>query len=433
MDTNRFTTTKKILEAIALPIVAALLLRLWTGSHFGYPWWWLAPLAIALRYGVAYGVGSSLVLVLANLLAGHYQSSPLPLSSGEIIGGFIATYLAGLYAGHYRNRLTEANARLEYLEHRLESLTRVFYVTRLSHSRLEESLITKSDDLRSALTRIAEEIGSDFTPAHPMPHRPLQDLLQLLAFHGRINDASIFQFVDGRVRVEPAADLGSPFQLDVGDPLVRKVVEDQVPAYHSVDQILGEQASAYRVVLPMVAADQTLLALIVVAEMPLLALNEENLLTMAAMAAYVADALHGEHLSHEVRSVLPACPGDFALDWRRLGHLRQRARVHSSWVQLIPGDDARKGIAGSLVDARRGLDRYWPDMDGTPESRLMVLLPLSGEGAVEGFLQRVDDFCSKHFGGSLSTLGWSTRHGEIVEGSAAELAALVHTDTAHAG
>jgi hypothetical protein len=53
MDSTRYTTVKKILEAIVLPIMAVVVLRLWTGSHFGYPWWWLAPLAIALRYGVA--------------------------------------------------------------------------------------------------------------------------------------------------------------------------------------------------------------------------------------------------------------------------------------------------------------------------------------------------------------------------------------------
>lgn len=433
MDSNRITTIKKTLESVAFPVAAALLLHLIEGRHFGFPWWWIAPLAIALRYGVAYGVGSGLVLVLANMATGHYHSAPLLLSGGEIVGGFIVTYLAGLYSGHYRNRLTEANARLEYLEHRLESLTRVFYVTRLSHSRLEENLITKSDDLRSALVNIAEQVGIDYTAARPLPEKPLQYLLQLLAFHGRLSDAGIFPVVDGRPREDSITHLGTPFQLQGDDPLVRGVLEDQSPAYYSVDQILSDRTSAYRVILPMVAADQTLLALIVVAELPLLAVNEENLLTMAAMTSFVADALRNEQLSHEIRASLPGCPADFALDWRRLGHLHQRARVHSSWVMFTPGMDARKDIGKTLLGARRGLDRYWLDMDGTPDSRLMVLLPLAGVGAVQGFLQRVDSICSERFDGPLSALGWSASHGEVIAGHAGELAELARAGAPDAG
>lgn len=433
MDSTRFTTIKKILETIAFPVLAALVLHAFSASHFGYPWWWIAPLAVALRYGVAYGVGSGLILVLANLAAGHYHSEPGLLSSGEIVGGFVVTYFTGLYAGYYRNRLTEANARLEYLEHRLESLTRVFYVTRLSHSRLEENLITKSDDLRSALVRIAEQIGTDFSSARPLPEKPLQNLLQLLAFHGRLSDTGVYPVVDGRAQVDPIAHLGVPFRLDGDDTLVRGVMEEQIPAYYSVDQILDQRTSAYRVVVPMVSADKTLLALIVVKEIPLLAVNEENLLTMAAMASYVADALDSERLSHDVRAILPACPTDFALDWRRLGHLHRHARVHSSWVMLSPGEHARQGIAKAIAGARRGLDRYWLDIDGTPDSRHLVLLPLSGEGAVQGFLQRLDSLCMERFGAPLSALGWRTRHGEVLEGSAHELSELAHPEAAHAG
>lgn len=433
MDTTRSTRIKKTVESVALPILAVVLLRLWPGGHFGYPWWWLAPLAIALRYGVSFGVGSGLVLVVGNLVAGHYAAASWPLPGSEIVGGFIATYLAGLYAGHSRNRLTEANARLEYLEQRLESLTRVFYVTRLSHSRLEENLITKADDLRSALVAIAEQIGDDFSESEPLPERPLQNLLQLLAFYGRLGNTGIYAVVDGDPQSHPAAHLGAPFRLDTDDVLVRGVIEEELPAYYSVDQILADRTSAYRVVLPLIAADGTLLALIVVADLPLLALDEENLLTVAAMAAYVADALHGERLSHRVRRAVPACPSEFALDWARLGHLRRHAQVRSSWVLLTPGEQARGEVVELISGARRGLDRYWLQIDGEQAaSRLMVVLPLAGEGAVEGFIQRIDAMCSEHFGASLQVLGWHASLGSIEHGSGDELRRVLEQETTDA-
>lgn len=100
---------------------------------------------------------------------------------------------------------------------------------------------------------------------------------------------------------------------------------------------------------------------------------------------------------------------------------------------LVPGKDARKDIMKTIADARRGLDRYWIDIDGSPDSRLLVLLPLASGGAVQGFLQRVDDICNEHLGASLPQLGWSVRFGELESGSADELVALVRTGTLHAG
>ena len=426
MHPVRASQIKKSLEAIVLPALALLVLGHWPHTHVGYPWWWLAPLAIALRYGMIYGLGSGLVLVLGSFAVGAGNGALGLLSSGDIVGGFIATYLAALYAGHSRNRLTEANARLGYLEQRLESLTRVFYITRLSHSRLEESLITKSNSLRSALEAISAEIGSAPASAgDPLPLAPLRHLLQLLAFYGRVGTTGIFPVHNGRADTAALAALGPAFTLNPADALVADVIEGEQPAYYSVDQILADQTSQYRAVLPLVAADGTVLALVVVLDMPLLAVDEENLLTMAAMIAYVADALRASELGRAVRKAVPACPMNVALDWARLGHLQRRARVSSAWVLLRPQHDARGRVGALLQEVRRGLDQYWLVDDTARASPLLVLLPLAGAGAVDGFLQRIDGLCRERVGEPLAALGWRIERGLIEQGSGAELASVL--------
>jgi len=429
MDPALSSILKKSLESALFPLLALAVLYLWHGAHFDYPWWWLAPLAIALRYGVAYGVGSGLVLVIGNFveiwLLGMARSQP----GGEIIGGLIATYLAGLYASHAQSRLIEANSSLDYLEQRLESLTRVFYVTRLSHARLEENLITQSYDLRTALDAIAAELGKSDAQQGELPQRPFGHILQMLAYYGRLGTTGVFQVIDNRrAQPEPLAYIGPHFVLDVIDPLVTGVIENQQLAYYSVDQILAGQASAYRVVLPMSAADGTLLALIVVVELPLLAVDEENLLTLAAMTAFVADAMRAGQLSHAVRRTVPTCPPEFALEWARLGHLRQRAEVHSAWVLLSPGSDAQDGVVELIQSARRGLDQYWRAPLEPAQPGLMILLALAGHGATNGFLQRIDALCRENFGSHLRGLGWSVRHGQIRKGTGKELLALLQRE-----
>jgi hypothetical protein len=425
MDPQRSAMLKKSFESAALPMLMLALLYLWGDIHFNYPWWWLAPLAIALRYGLTYGLGACLVLIFGNFaeiwLLGLNRSQP----GGEIIGGVIATYLAGLYTTHSQSRLVEASSSLEYLEQRLESLTRVFYVTRLSHSRLEENLLTKSHDLRSALDAIARELGQTAAPSKRLAQRPLQHGLQLLAYYGRLGTCGVFQMVDERIDPEPVAFYGQHFVLDPLDPLVTGVIENQQLAYYSVEQILADEASAYRVVLPMSAADGTLLALVVVMELPLLAVEEENLLTLAAMTAFMADALQAGLLSHAVRQQVPSCPVEFALEWSRLGHLRRHAGVHSSWILLLPGAAARGDVVGTVDATRRGLDQYWRSPLEPSQPGLLMLLALGGEGATGGFLDRINTLCREQLGDDISKLGWTVRHGQICEGTGAELKLLL--------
>jgi hypothetical protein len=428
MDPQRSAILKKSFESVALPVLMLAVLYLWGDVRFNYPWWWLAPLAIALRYGLAYGIGAGLVVVFGNFaeiwLLGLTREQP----GGEIIGGLIATYLAGLYTTHAQSRLVEANSSLEYLEQRLESLTRVFYVTRLSHSRLEENLLTKSYDLRSALDAIARELATFGPVKERLPQAPLQHVLQLLAYYGRLGTCGVYQVIDNRVSPEPRAFHGPRFSLELADPLVTGVIENQQLAYYSVDQILAGETSAYRVVLPMTAADDTMLAVVVVQDLPLLAVEEENLLTLAAMTAFMADAMRAGQLSHAVRQVVPACPVEFALEWFRLGHLRHVAGVHSSWVLLLPGTQAVADVVDTVHAARRGLDQYWRSPLAPAQPGLLILLALSGEGPTQGFLQRVNGMCQEQLGGDLEQLGWIVRLGQVQRGSGAELLQLLEPE-----
>ncbi|WEN15822.1 PelD GGDEF domain-containing protein [Rhodanobacter sp. AS-Z3] len=428
MDPQRSVILKKSIESVALPLLMLALLYLWGDVRFNYPWWWLAPLAIALRYGLAYGIGAGLVVVFGNFaeiwLLGLTREQP----GGEIIGGLIATYLAGLYTTHAQSRLVEANSSLEYLEQRLESLTRVFYVTRLSHSRLEENLLTKSYDLRSALDAIARELATFGPIKERLPQAPLQHVLQLLAYYGRLGTCGVYQVIDNRVSPEPLAFHGLRFSLELADPLITCVVENQRLAYYSVDQILAGETSAYRVVLPMTAADDTMLAVVVVQDLPLLAVEEENLLTLAAMTAFMADAMRAGQLSHAVRQVVPTCPVEFALEWFRLGHLRHVAGVHSSWVLLLPGAQAAADVVDTVLATRRGLDQYWRSPLASAQSGLLILLALSGEGPTQGFLQRINTMCREQLGGDLQQLGWVVQLGQVERGSGAELLQLIEPE-----
>jgi hypothetical protein len=54
---------------------------------------------------------------------------------------------------------------------------------------------------------------------------------------------------------------------------------------------------------------------------------------------------------------------------------------------------------------------------------------LAGQGAPQGFLQRVDMLGRDQFGADLRTLGWVVKQGQIRKGSGKELMTLLQKES----
>jgi hypothetical protein len=96
---------------------------------------------------------------------------------------------------------------------------------------------------------------------------------------------------------------------------------------------------------------------------------------------------------------------------------------------MTPGPEAKSGVVELIHGARRGLDQYWRSPLDPTQPGLMVLLVLAGQGATQGFLQRVDMLCRDQFGADLRTLGWVVKQGQIRKGSGKELMTLLQKES----
>ncbi|NTV12249.1 MAG: hypothetical protein HGA47_16000, partial [Zoogloea sp.] len=70
-------TPAAIVETVLLPVLA-IALGLWLApadpllAHAQFPWIWLAPVLLALRYGTASGIAGAAVLAAGWYLLAHY-------------------------------------------------------------------------------------------------------------------------------------------------------------------------------------------------------------------------------------------------------------------------------------------------------------------------------------------------------------------------
>lgn len=384
------------LEIILFPAVGVIL-AVWldrtTPFDAGqFPWLWLIPLLIGLRYGLVAGATSSLLLVVDSYTAFWLNYTAQPMSTLQIVGGLFLTLVAGQYSSIWHGRMERFQARLDYTEDRLETLGRTHFITRISHDRLEEALITQPVTLRQAMEALGQlnvEVSGGLSMSGA------NALLQLLAQYCRFDSSSLFLYDGVKFIRQPISHIGRSTVLEISDPLIVAVLERKNAAFYSVADLRtlrnDLKESRYRVVFPLISATKEWIGILTVDDMPLLAHTEENLTVAAAILQYVADDAWSRRATSLLRHNFPACPTMFARELIRLQHLRMSNGLRSTLIGFRCGDASRgREIGERLIALLRTLDLHWyhpPFADH--QHGLVILLPLAGPASVHGFIKRI--------------------------------------------
>jgi hypothetical protein len=367
----------------------------------GGGWIWLAPLVCALRYGLAQGVLGSLVLLgVYYAEAGAAASAPRAF----FLGGFAMVMVCGQFGDIWGNRLRHMRTVTDYLNERLGVLTRSHFLLRLSHERLEHDLLSRPATLRDSLTQLrALSLQADPQQAagHGLFHA--DRFIEVAAQSCQLERAQLHACAGGRVEATPLASAGGVFELDTDDILLRYAIEQRTLAHVSSPYIAPGVRTRYIAVVPLLDVSDAVIAVLVVKHMPFLALTEENLQFLLVLCGYYTDGARHTEVAGGLLAAYPDCPQEFALDFSRLVRLNRAAGIHSSLVALIFD---KSDIGATLFDhvqhSRRSLDVQWP-IHGDDRDAILVLMPLSGDSAVDGFLLRLEESIKAQFGVDFET------------------------------
>jgi hypothetical protein len=396
-------------EAVVLPLLF-IALGLWTHpadplhAWSGFPWPVLAPVLIALRHGPMPGVFSAITLLAAWLglqATGHLEGG---VPRTYFLGTLVITLVAGEFASLWRNRLRRAEAQSGYQQERLERLTREHYLLRLSHDRLEQDLLSRPASLRDALATLRAEASASAPGADPLPGADA--LLKLLAQFCQIESAALVALAaDGRPATEAACRIGHHFPIVADDPLVRAsagadglchVAGDIHPEVHGSQYLVAARLR------DLAGADHGLL---IVESMPFLAMHEESLQILNLMVGYYADALGAAALVAPITTSLPACPPPFALELQRLWHMRRDSGLPAALVALTyPHRPLLEDMPLQWPRLQRAMDTLWHVRQDEREA-ILVLMPMTGPAAIEGYLSRMEAWLGQHLGDAPGQFG----------------------------
>ena len=380
------------------------------GFGLGFPWLWLVPALLALRFGTVGGLFSGALLALAwfgRALVGWPADDP-GFPQQYFLGGLVLVLGCGQFSDVWHDRLRRVREVNHYLGERLAALTRSHFLLQLSHQRIEHELLLRPVTLRDLLGELRSVAARE-----PGLLPGSRFVLQLLSQSCELEVASVHAMDARAPRTEALAALGEPLPLDADDPLVRSALELDRLAHVQADQAAAV-GSRYLAVATIETSGRERLGVLAIERMPFFALNQENLQLLTVLLGYWADGVAARRLVRGVLALRPDCPPEFALEVVRLQGLRRHADVDSALVAFVlerSGEGAN--LAAQIRRMPRSLDLVW-EIE-TPTRRVMVnLLALAGPAAVEGFLARIEgvlraqfdtDFSRARIGVQVAALG----------------------------
>jgi polysaccharide biosynthesis protein PelD len=397
-------------EVFCIPLLAIALAWWWVPSDpmlvkSAFPWLWLAPVLVALRYGVMPGLVACIPLLGNWLLSEHFGVIGADFQRGYFFGGALLVLVCGEFSDVWRDRLARIDETNLYLTDRLSRLTKRHLLLNLSHDKLEQEMLARPGSLRDALAQLRDiVIKGDATQALP----GVDELLLLLTQYVNIESAEVHLLRDGGRGLmlgERVSRIGDPAALKADDELLAEAIKQGTLVHIADNEVSFERESNQLVVAPIQASDGTMMGVVAVSRLPFFSLNVENLQMLSVILGYYADNLHSGPLVSGLLKRLPDMPVMFAQEMARMLTLQTKYSLTSQIVMMrFEQGEVGEEIRNHFLRIKRGLDVYWQtEVHGQPA--IAILMPFATSSARDGFLIRIERWLASQFKGDFDSLG----------------------------
>lgn len=405
--TVRFPDLVGWLETVALTLATPLAGYLFNRAdpffvQASFPWLWFGPLLVALRYGIAPALSSVALLVVLWFGAIFTGLIVAVFPLHFMLGGALLTLIAGQFSTVWATKLRRSDLLSGHASERFEQLSRAYFVVRHSHDQLEQNLIMRPVTLRQGIMELRGLLaGGGGTIGRELA----QELLVLLTHYCSLSSAAIYALHNGVPDTEPLAQCGRGAPLLKDDLLLRSAIESNHTAYQAANRLNSENQSSYLVAAPIRTSSGNLLGVLLVTDMPFMALHRETLQILSVLLAYSADDIEAAGVARTLITVYSDCPSAFGAELVKMARLKRELDITSTLVviNLSPGPK-RDELCLLLERQQRGLDHSWRRDIGWGV-QFVTLMPFSGSASAEGYQARLDSVLKKQFQMSLQSPG----------------------------
>ena len=372
----------------------------------GFPWPWLGPWLIGLRYGVSYGTAASVGLLAAWALLTPAAEFPRLY----FLGGAIATLVAGEFGSYWRMQILRLQESLRYLNDKVERLTRRLYLVKLSHDELEYEMVDRPGTLRESLIalRALMDQVTQYTSASTTELPGAQQLLEFVMAQCRIESAAIYAVrMDPAIQLKRIASAGGMLDPSPDDPMIERALETGHQV-HLQDALLEvSERKQLIAVTPLMSSAGQPVGFMAIGSMPFTALTTDNLQTIAVLLENYADYLRLSLNASELMPQWPEAPRGLAGEFGWLSRLRQEFGLASRCVVWRVRHAREDQMLEHLQQLHsRGETAWrWPPSASLPQQQqqrsppcVIVLVPFAVAAAISIYKQRIFDSMDQKFG-----------------------------------
>lgn len=361
-----------------------------------FPWPILGTLLVGLRYGFFAGLISALLVLgfVSWFLEGQPESEfPWIWMAGLLCAGL----LAGEFRDYWARKLQRAEAAHEYSLLRVKEFTRSFYLMKVSHDRLEQQLATSSGSLREALRRLYGELQAGSARLNSENARLM---LQVLARYGQLQVAAIYDIKDGRIADRPMASNGDFGELPGNDPLLQTALEksELVSVQTEFHSHLDRLDTELLAVVPLVTSSGETLAVCTIKAMPFFSFHHKSLRLLAILAGHMADMIQVQQYADTTGTS----------EWqylcfqaRRSARDAEKFNLPGLLLKISTNLKNADQIHDRMAGLRRGLDVLAMNQSSDNTVDVVLLMPLTDELGLAGYLQRLEDDLRESLGLAL--------------------------------
>lgn len=375
--------------------------------HEEFSWLWFGPLLVALRYGIAPALSSVSLLALLWLACSLTDliSGPFPLHF--MLGGALLALIAGQFSSIWSTRLRRSDQLSRHASERFQQLSRAYFMVRHSHDRLEQNLVSRPVTLRQAMMELRRLLKAG---KGQITRELAGELMVILSHYCSLSSAALYAVKDGKPDSIPLAQCGKGAPCIPDDLLLRSALESGTTAYQAANRLKSDQHSSYLVAAPLRTSSGQVSGLLLVQDMPFMALHRETLQILGVLLAYTADQVEATATATEILTVYPDCPAVFGAELVKMTHLQRDLDIISTLtvITLQPGPQLDE-LCHLLERQQRGLDHGWRRELGWGV-QFVTLMPFSGPSAMEGYQTRLNEVLKQQFKITLKSPGISFRY-----------------------
>ncbi len=382
----------------------------------GFPWPWLGPWLIGLRYGVGYGAAASAGLwgswvlhtqMMAQTVASSLEQTP-QFPRLYFLGGAIATLIAGEFGSYWRMQILRLQEGQHFLNDKVERLTRRLYLIKLSHDELEYEMVDRPGTLRESLIEL-RILMDRYTRENPLEAVALpgaQFMLDFVTQHCRIDSAILYSVrMEPTVKLTRVASVGGMPEPSADDPMILRALESGHQV-HLQDALL-ERTERHQLIAatPLISSARAPFGVVAIGNMPFTSLTTDNLQTIAVLLESYADYLRLSLSASEILPQWPMSPRGLAGEFAWLNRLSAEFGLTSRCVVWRVRHARQAEMLDYLQQLHsRGETAWrWPVGRQSQTQRnkpcVIVLVPFTNAAGTNIYKQRIFDGMGQSFGG----------------------------------